>query len=168
MPEQAQISLLYERNSKMPYSHKTTACISFYNICCSKRTFFACLPPGEYGWDLVNGQLQPVLTCQPPAPDNLLNLISCNCKAGCEQGCGCRKAGIQCLLLCGHCRGSGCNNYTKPEADEEADYGLTRECPSEETSELGWSTSGNYAEDGTYVQETTLACSDIHSEEPIA
>ena len=126
------------------------------------------LPPIEYGWDLVNGQFQPVLTCQPPAPDNLLNLISCNYKAGCERGCRCRKAGIQCLLLCVHCHGGGCNNSANPEADEEADHGLTGECLSEQTSELGQSTSGNYAEDHIYVQATNLACSDIHSEEPIA
>ena len=65
------------------------------------------------------------------------------------------------VRCCGHCCSGSCHNSTKPEADEEADHGLTRECPSGETSELGQSTSGNYAEDDTYEQETNLACSDI-------
>ena len=46
--------------------------------------------PSDLGWDLVNGQLRPVLSRLTPAPDALLNLISCNCKCGCGRGCGCR------------------------------------------------------------------------------
>ena len=57
--------------------------------------------PSDWGWDLVNGQLRPVLTRLPPAPDALLNLISCNCKCGCGRGCGCRRAGIMCSVLWG-------------------------------------------------------------------
>ena len=48
--------------------------------------------PSDLGWDLVNGQLRPVPSRLTPAPDALLNLISCNCKCGCERGCGCRRA----------------------------------------------------------------------------
>ena len=40
--------------------------------------------PSDLGWDLVN-----VLSRLTHAPDALLNLISCNCKYGCESGCGC-------------------------------------------------------------------------------
>lgn len=78
------------------------------------------LVPTKWGWKMMNGQLHPILTQKPPAPDNLLNLISCNCKTGCERGCGCKKAGIQCSLLCGYCRGGGCSNSEKPETVEEA------------------------------------------------
>jgi len=52
------------------------------------------LPPTEWGWELLNEQLQPVLTRQPPAPEKLLSLISCNCKSGCERSCGCKKSGL--------------------------------------------------------------------------
>ena len=79
------------------------------------------LPPTDWGWDLVNGNLHPVLTSQPPAPDSLLNLISCNCKCGCERGCGCKKAGLKCSLLCGNCRGSGCSNSETPEVVNDDD-----------------------------------------------
>ena len=66
------------------------------------------------GWQLKNGNLQPVLTRQAPAPEKLLTLISCNCKSGCERSCGCRKAGLICTALCGHCRGNGCSNSDSP------------------------------------------------------
>ena len=52
--------------------------------------------PSDLGWDLVNGQLRPVLSRLTPAPDALLNLISCNCKCGCGRGYGCRRA--SCVL----------------------------------------------------------------------
>ena len=52
--------------------------------------------PSDLGWYLVNGQLCPVLSRLTPAPDALLNLISWNCKFGCERGYGCRRA--SCVL----------------------------------------------------------------------
>jgi len=85
------------------------------------------LPPTEWGWELINGQLQPVLTRQPPAPEKLLSLISCSCKSGCEQSCGCKKSGLFCTILCGHCHGNGCSNSENPvisvsETDGEHDF----------------------------------------------
>jgi hypothetical protein len=76
------------------------------------------LSPCEWGWKLHNNELHPVLTKQPPAPAKLLNLISCNCKTGCERSCGCKKAGLKCSVLCGHCRGSGCNNAQASDFQE--------------------------------------------------
>ncbi|XP_028418322.1 uncharacterized protein LOC114543611 [Dendronephthya gigantea] len=72
------------------------------------------LPPTQWGWQLKNGNLQPVLTRQAPAPEKLLTLISCNCKSGCERSCGCKKAGLVCTVLCGHCNGNGCSNSESP------------------------------------------------------
>ena len=82
------------------------------------------LPPTQWGWQLRNRNQQPVLTCQAPAPEKLLNLISCNCKSGCERLCGCKKTGLICTVLCGHCNGNGCSNSDSPvvcesEMDEE-------------------------------------------------
>ena len=37
-------------------------------------------PPDGYGWTLTNEQLSPVWMLRPPAPDEILQLISCNCK----------------------------------------------------------------------------------------
>ena len=85
------------------------------------------LPPTEWGWKLTNGQLFPVLTHHPPAPEKLLNLISCNCKQNCERLCGCKKAGLFCTALCSHCRGNGCTNSEEPilsdlDADSDHDF----------------------------------------------
>lgn len=93
------------------------------------------LPPTSYGWELTLGQLQSVPTRKPPASDNLMNLISCNCKTGCECNCGCRKAGIPCTLLCGYCCGGGCCNSEKVEPEAESDHGLSGESHSEEPSD---------------------------------
>lgn len=71
------------------------------------------LPPTEWGWKLSDGQLQPVFMCQPPEPEKLLSLISCNCKSGCERSCGCKKAGLFCNVMCGYCQGNGCSNSEK-------------------------------------------------------
>lgn len=78
------------------------------------------LPPCEWGWSIVNNNcLYPITTEQPPAPENLMKLISCNCKCGCERSCGCKRAGLKCSLLCGYCRGNGCNNSQVVTLSEE-------------------------------------------------
>jgi len=81
------------------------------------------LPPTEWGWEVINGQLQPVFTRQPPAPEKQLTLISCNCKSGCEWSCGCKKSGLFCTILCGHCHGNGCSNSETPVICESNTYG---------------------------------------------
>lgn len=42
------------------------------------------LDPFEYGWQLHHSTLRPALGLdgQLPAPDEVLNLVSCSCKAG--------------------------------------------------------------------------------------
>lgn len=52
------------------------------------------LEPQEWGWVLQNEILEPT-TLLPPAPEELLNSIFCNCKKGCGSSCGCRKLGLQ-------------------------------------------------------------------------
>lgn len=66
----------------------------------------------EWGWQKINGTLVPVPSVLPPAPDELLHLIRCNCKKGCQRGCQCRIAGLNCTSMCGHCRGTSCNNIS--------------------------------------------------------
>lgn len=68
------------------------------------------LQPEEWGWDLKNDILQPKTTLLPPAPDELLNTIFCNCKKGCGAQCGCRKVGLPCSKVCGQCHGQACLN----------------------------------------------------------
>lgn len=57
--------------------------------------------PSECGWQLVNGQLKPVLLTSEPVPESCINLISCGCTEKCvTRRCGCRKAEMPCTGLC--------------------------------------------------------------------
>lgn len=82
------------------------------------------LEPQEWGWVLQNEILEPTTTLLPPAPDELLNTIFCNCKNGCGSRCGCRKSGLQCSSACGQCNGQACLNASSypNDLDEESEY----------------------------------------------
>ena len=70
-----------------------------------------------------NGILQPIRTTLQPAPDSILKLISCACKKECTSGkCSCKKAGIQCSILCKICQGIDCQNriVMQPMQQEDA------------------------------------------------
>ena len=69
------------------------------------------LMPEEWGWHLQQGQLLPIQTDLPPAPEELLNVIRCGCTTDCSsQRCSCRKVGLGCTNACGGCRGTSCLN----------------------------------------------------------
>ena len=69
-----------------------------------------CLDPCQYGWDLVDSFHSPVANSQSCAPDNLLKLVRCKCKSGCQSAlCSCRKHGLSCAVACQNCRGT-CEN----------------------------------------------------------
>lgn len=63
-----------------------------------------------------NNVLEPIMTLLPPAPDELVNMIFCNCKKGCGTNCSCKKIGIKCSIICGHCRGQSCFNSSSDNA----------------------------------------------------
>lgn len=89
------------------------------------------LNPEQWGWTIINNILEPLKTLLPAAPDVLLNTIFCNCTKGCNTNCGCRKVGLSCSILCGHCHGQSCLNTNvdssaikeiiQDEEDEELD-----------------------------------------------
>ena len=57
-----------------------------------------------------------------PAPDNILNIIKCNCKANCDsKRCTCRKSGLECSMACGECRGMCSNGISQIEEEDEVD-----------------------------------------------
>lgn len=62
--------------------------------------------------------MEPIPSLLPPAPDTLLNSIFCNCSKSCGFNCGCRKIGLKCSAVCGHCHGQSCLNAA-PDAIEE-------------------------------------------------
>ena len=76
----------------------------------------------EWGWKANDGQVIPVMTDLPPAPDSLLRIVRCNCASGCgTMRCSCRKHNIECSPACGQCKGSGCTNTSilSQDSDEE-------------------------------------------------
>lgn len=79
------------------------------------------LEPQNWGWIMRDEFLEPVMTMNPPAPEELLNTIFCNCKNGCGSRCGCRKAGLQCSLACGQCNGQACLNASPYQSDLNED-----------------------------------------------
>lgn len=66
--------------------------------------------PEDWGWKKSLNGLQPVRNKAQPAPAELLKMIACKCKSNCTGACGCRKAGIQCSVICFHCSGQTCDN----------------------------------------------------------
>ena len=67
------------------------------------------IDPTKWRWILSNGSFLPFPTDLPSAPDKVLRIVSCNCKAGCNRGCSCRRAEMPCSPIC-NCMGLACNN----------------------------------------------------------
>ncbi|KAJ8897858.1 hypothetical protein PR048_003211 [Dryococelus australis] len=70
------------------------------------------LNPAQGGWAINNNILEPIMTLLPPALDVFFNTILCNYTKGCGTNCGCRKVGLPCSIVFGHCRGQSCLNIT--------------------------------------------------------
>ena len=71
------------------------------------------LSPLDWGWRVsASGLLVPIETDKPVAPDKILRMISCGCKTGCGQSCGCRKKGLHCSVMCSQCYGLTCSNIS--------------------------------------------------------
>ena len=74
------------------------------------------MDPKLWGWKLENPQyLMPIKNDREVAPENLLKVIRCNCKATSKSPCStkvcsCRKHGISCMQSCGGCHGETCEN----------------------------------------------------------
>ena len=76
----------------------------------------------DWGWMTKDENLVPVMTDLPPAPDELLRVISCNCTTDCSTArCSCRKLSLKCSPVCGQCRDIGCSNSTAADISDEDD-----------------------------------------------
>ena len=79
------------------------------------------LPPCNWGWQLRSEQLIPVTTQMAVALDELLNILTCSCKAGgCQVSCSCRQVEMQCSDMCKHCKGRTCCNAVLIESDSDS------------------------------------------------
>ena len=78
------------------------------------------MQPLEWGWKKSEGKLMPVLTDLPPAPDELLKIVRCNCHTDCSSmRCTCKKHNVKCSPACGNCRGLGCTNSDNLEDEDD-------------------------------------------------
>ncbi|GBL95455.1 hypothetical protein AVEN_154842-1 [Araneus ventricosus] len=68
--------------------------------------------PLEWGWVPTRFGLSPRKMERDEAPESLLKIISCNCKKGCKNACGCQKAGLICSSLCSCSLGEACENVS--------------------------------------------------------
>ena len=63
----------------------------------------------DFGWEMLNSIPSPVIASGPPAPPELMKVISCQCRAAgkaCAQGnCSCFAASLSCMTYC-RCAGS--------------------------------------------------------------
>ena len=78
--------------------------------------------PEDWGWKMVDGKLLPVQTNRNPAPDYLLDIITCGCKTGCAgNNCSCRKFGLHCSPACMECKGLQCTNVIHIDLDSDTE-----------------------------------------------
>jgi hypothetical protein len=57
--------------------------------------------PQNYGWELNNTSLEPMMTDNLPAPLALIELIACGCNGDCgTQRCKCFKNNLVCTDMC--------------------------------------------------------------------
>ena len=56
----------------------------------------------ENGWEVSDGVIMPVCTRDVIAPEDLVELVSCNCKGNCAtKRCKCHKSDEACTDFCG-------------------------------------------------------------------
>lgn len=75
--------------------------------------------PIDQGWKLKDGQLRPITSLEEPISLKNLELISCNCKAGCRTSrCGCADRKQKCMADICH-NGVKCFNQFNYALDNE-------------------------------------------------
>ncbi|GBL98677.1 hypothetical protein AVEN_19721-1 [Araneus ventricosus] len=68
--------------------------------------------PLEWGWVPTQFGLSPRKMERDAARKSLLKMISCNRKKGCNNACGCQKAGLKSSSLCTYSLGKACENVS--------------------------------------------------------
>ncbi len=75
----------------------------------------------DYGWEVQdNGQVMPVLSKESIAPEQLMDVISCSCRAkgkACSLKCSCAANGLSCTTYCVCEGGDECCNALTQRAD---------------------------------------------------
>ena len=86
----------------------TSAAAKFHNYrvflqTCQWKSLDCDLSTHLWGWTKDDAVLSPTMTDLPPAPEDLLKIIRCNCLTNCQNArCSCIKHGMKCSVACGH------------------------------------------------------------------
>ena len=65
-----------------------------------------CPCTNRLGIEVEKGHSCSFKNSSPPAQEDVLKIIRCNCKQNCEcERCNCKRHGITCYICCGECRG---------------------------------------------------------------
>ena len=98
----------------------TTAAAKYH----ANRAYFAVqewlgnsLQATDWGWEYIDDMLSPVYTDRQAASNSVLNMVSCGCKTGCGKRCSCRKADLDCSVMCSTCIGQNCSNACPLDSD---------------------------------------------------
>ena len=76
----------------------------------------------DWGWSSTSSGLYPIKLSKSPAPDQLLNIMRCNCTGTCNsRACTCFKNGLKCTPACGQCKGITCLNSPPLEAEVDSE-----------------------------------------------
>jgi len=76
--------------------------------------------PTDWGSKEGSHQFISIMTEKNAAPDKLLNVIHCNCSAGCKfSRCSCRRYGLPCTATRGPCQTENPNNTQEIDIEEE-------------------------------------------------
>ena len=80
------------------------------------------MDPKDWGWHVLDGRFMPIMTDQPAAPPEILDVVRCSCKKDCStKRCTCKKHGLPCTAICGECCGTSCTNSQLPDLSDEYD-----------------------------------------------
>ena len=87
----------------------------------------------NWGWRIFNDILVPIMTDEPAAADELLNILRCNCQMSSQNTCGtsrcsCRSNGLKCVPACGDCRGIDCRNSETPDTSNPTNCDALDDC----------------------------------------
>ena len=88
-----------------------------WKLCREQYSLIA--PPEENGWKQLDGQLVIDWMTTSPAPNTILEFLSCGCKKSCDNNkCKCRAHGLKCTDMCTL---KDCSNFIVPFEENESD-----------------------------------------------
>ena len=90
--------------------------------------------PEDYGWKIVDDELAIDWTDEKPAPDAVIDMLSCKCRKPCnlQNKCSCHENGLPCTDMC---KCTFCENKLDEEDGDKDGVGDEEECEDMEDEE---------------------------------